>query len=127
MSVASTLLDQTEGLQSRLDRAMIKHNLNTDPDREGRLGELKEGTKVFVGILSAGASNNILNKGRLIREHEFRTPYDVATMLLRQIAAILTDGTETLDASRAFQQNLPQLRSSLGAAATQVGLAEKAA
>lgn len=101
MSTASTLLDRTERLQTRLDNALTKHAKTTLPRRKDAI---KDSVKIGAGKITGGIASAIVERQGRVAEAHFQVPYDQATILLRHLHVILSDGTETLDQSPAFQK-----------------------
>lgn len=75
MSVASTLLEQTEGLQGRLDQANGKHLAKTDPHSHNRKNGLRAGAETAIGGITFGAATTILTRQRQVAEHKFQSPF----------------------------------------------------
>jgi hypothetical protein len=101
MSTASTLLDRTERLQTRLDTALTKHAKTTLPRRKDAI---KDSVKIGAGKITGGIASAIVERQGRVAEAHFQVPYDQATILLRHLHVILSDGTETLDQSPAFPE-----------------------
>jgi hypothetical protein len=124
MAVASTLLEQTEVLQGRLDRANAKHLGKSDPHNHNRMDGLRDGSETAIGGITFGASTTILTRQRQVAEHKFQSPFAQAGATLRQLHVLLSDGTATLDGSPAFQKSVPDIRAALVRAAAFVASAE---